>query len=293
LEALLGATSGGKEERREELIRYQIYLTLLLERRDGVAQKALDEFKMMDGSPALYYAQAAWAFQHGNPKQAQNWVANASNLYSPELNRAFAAPLADLGWTNNAVVPVASTKTAPVMAQNIPIKTEATPSATAAPNNQRASPPPAVAQTETEKPAESPEPKPEVSATPKKLASAKTKEKERSTTSNRTKKKRMARKKSGGEDEAAISRAKQTAAAEHAAGPLASPPIASPTPPSLTLAQTGATPTRENLGDKVRNLVLYPFRHREEKTPSPTPPAPVMPNTTISSTPTPERRPNN
>ena len=108
LEALLGAISGGKEKQRERLIRYQIFLTLLLEGHEGVAQKAMDEFKMMDDSPALYYAQAAWAFQHGNPKQGNNWVANASNLYSAELNRAFAAPFSDLGWVSNATAPSGS-----------------------------------------------------------------------------------------------------------------------------------------------------------------------------------------
>ena len=103
LEELLGATSGDKQQRhREELIRYEIFLTLLLEGRDGAAQKAMEEFKMMYDTPALYYAQAAWAFQHGNPKQAGNWVANAGNLFPPELNRSFATPLADLGWLNGS-----------------------------------------------------------------------------------------------------------------------------------------------------------------------------------------------
>jgi Flp pilus assembly protein TadD len=99
LEELLGAISGEKPQRqREQLIRYQIYLALLREGRESAAQKALEEFKMMDQTPALYYAQAAWAFQHGNPKQAGNWVANATNLFSAEQNRAFASSLADLGW---------------------------------------------------------------------------------------------------------------------------------------------------------------------------------------------------
>ena len=103
LEELLGAISGDKQQRhREELIRYEIFLTLLLEGREGAAQKAMEEFKMTDDTPSLYYAQAAWAFQHGNPKQAGNWVANAGNLFSPELNRSFATPLTDLGWLNGA-----------------------------------------------------------------------------------------------------------------------------------------------------------------------------------------------
>ena len=79
LEALLGAISGDKQQRhREELIRYEIFLTLLLEGRDGAAQKAMDEFKMMDDTPALYYAQAAWAFQHGNPsRRVTGWRTRA------------------------------------------------------------------------------------------------------------------------------------------------------------------------------------------------------------------------
>ncbi len=89
-EALLGAAAGDrKEKQRRQLIRYQIYLTLLLEGHDGAAQKALDEFQMMDGSPALYYAQAAWAFQHGNPKLASNWMGNARNLYFVRAESCF------------------------------------------------------------------------------------------------------------------------------------------------------------------------------------------------------------
>ncbi|MGI8889486.1 MAG: tetratricopeptide repeat protein [Chthoniobacterales bacterium] len=102
LEALLGASAGGKEQVHiQRLIRYDIFLTLLLEGRDGAAQKAMDEFKMMDSSPALYYAQAAWAFQHGNPKAGQNWVANAGNLFSKELNRSYASSFAALGWLSS------------------------------------------------------------------------------------------------------------------------------------------------------------------------------------------------
>ncbi len=105
LEAILGAISGSKQQRQwEQLIRYQIFLTILLEGRDGPAQKALDEFKMMDETPALYYGQAAWAFQHGNAKQGKTWVANANNLFPEDLNEAFAAPFDDLGWSNKTEV---------------------------------------------------------------------------------------------------------------------------------------------------------------------------------------------
>lgn len=279
-EELLGAISGGKEPRREQLIRYQIYLTLLLEGREGAAQKAMDEFKMMDGSPALYYAQAAWAFQHGNPRQGKNWVVNASNLYSTELNRAFAAPFLDLGWVSNAA-PVLSATAAPVMVQNIPAKPEAMPSATRAPAKvaETAAPTPTPAQVGATKPAESPESKPELSGTPKKVATPE--KKKASIASTKTKKKRPARKKPGQEGQETISRAKETASAERAA---ASVPIATPTPAPVN------PPARENLGDKVRNLLLYPFRRGENKSPAARPVAPV---TSASPTPPARRGPNN
>jgi tetratricopeptide (TPR) repeat protein len=285
LEQLLGAISGGKEERRE-LIRYQIYLTLLLEGREGAAQKAIDEFKMMDGSPALYYAQAAWSFQHGNPKQGKNWVANASNLYSAELNRAFAAPFSDLGWVNNAAASAASTTPMPVVVQNRQVKPEPTPTTTAPPVPPLASPPPAAAQTDAAKPAESPEPKPEVSVTPKKVASAE-KQREKVDSPKATKKKRTTKKKSVNDDDAAGSRRKRTASAERAAAPAASPTVTLPPPAPAT------PPVLENLGAKVRNFFLYPFK-RPLLTPTPAPAGTaVVPAASASPTPPAKRRPNN
>ena len=69
---------------------------------------------MMDETPALYYAQAAWAFQHGNTSQGNIWVANAGNLYPDDLNRAFVAPFADLGWLGKAAAPPVARQTPPV-----------------------------------------------------------------------------------------------------------------------------------------------------------------------------------
>ncbi len=157
LEALLAAASGGKDQ-IEQLIRYQIFLTLLAEGREGPAQNAMDQFKMMDGSPALYYAQAAWSFQHGNFEQGNNWVANAGNLFSRDLNRSFAFPLADLGWlkppgttTQPSLTPAAvaqkpspqPTTTPVTVAQKPTAKPTATPAAVA----QKPTPSPTVTST--------------------------------------------------------------------------------------------------------------------------------------------------
>ena len=289
LEALLGAISGGKEKQRERLIRYQIFLTLLLEGREGVAQKAMDEFKMMDDSPALYYAQAAWAFQHGNPKQGNNWVANASNLYSAELNRAFAAPFSELGWVSNATAPSASAMPAPEVVQNVSAKAEATPdSATIlAKSVEKVSSLPAVAQSEPVTPAPSPKPTPEVSATPEKVANVKKSRKQSSSASTKTVKKRSTPKKST-DDNVPVSRSEQPASSERATVLANSPPVALPTPVEVS------QPRRQNLGDKVVRALLYPFRHRGEKASVPPVAAPtVAPSMGVSPTPQPRRRPNN
>jgi Flp pilus assembly protein TadD len=286
LEALLGAISGGKEKQREQLIRYQIFLTLLLEGHEGVAQKAMDEFKMMDDSPALYYAQAAWAFQHGNPKQGNNWVANANNLYSAELNRAFAAPFSDLGWVSNATTPTGSAVPAAEVVQNVSAKAEATPDSAAilAKPEEKVSPP-AVAQSKPVAPA--PKPTPEVSATPEKVADVKKSRKQSSSASTKTVKKRST-KKSTDDDNVPGSRSGQTASGDRTTALANSPPVALPTPAEVS------PPRRQNLGDKVVRALLYPFRHRGEK--ASVPPAAgstVAPTVIVSPTPLPMGRPNN
>lgn len=259
LEALLGATSGGKQQQqREQLIRYQIFLTLLLEGRDSAAQKTMEEFKMMDDTPALYYAQAAWAFQHGNARQGNNWVANAKNLYSSELNRSFTASFSDLGWLKNAEAQPAPTQSSlakaevspraerspappgnesspmpvPFVAENPPDKPVATAESTATP-----APPAALAETVAASPA------PPLTATPNNVASVEPKQpREEQASSAGTKRRRSARAKS----------------ARHAA--IATP---SPTPPP--------EPRHQNFGDKVARLLLYPFQRRSEKNSSPAP----------------------
>ena len=290
LEALLGAISGGKEKQRERLIRYQIFLTLLLEGHEGAAQKAMDEFKMMDDSPALYYAQAAWAFQHGNPKQGNNWVANASNLYSAELNRTFAAPFSDLGWVSNATAPSGSPMPTPEVLQNVSAKAEATPNSATilAKSVEKGSSLPAVAQSEPITPAPSPKPTPEVSATPEKVVDAKKSRKQSSSASTKMVKKRSTAKKSTDDDNGPVSRSGQTASSERATALANSPPVALPTPVEVT------QPRRQNLGDKVVRALLYPFRHRgEQASVPPVVGSTVAPSIGVRPTPLPRRRPNN
>lgn len=301
LEALLGATAGGaKERQREHLIRYQIFLTLLREGRDAAAQKAMDEFKMMDDSPALYYAQAAWAFQHGNFTQGKNWVANANNLYASELNRSFAAPFADLGWMQSGepkptpsatalaeASPVLSKESSPppVVAESTPAEPVATPNPSAPPAPpEKETPAPVVAKNEP--PPAAPTATPEESATPKKVAAANEKravERETSETGSETKKskRRSARAKSENDEEPP--RRKPVAIEIRRAVPV--------NPASLSVPSPAAegTPERQDFGAKVARVLLYPFKFRKEEAASPVPNGSV-PRPGPSATPTPAAR---
>jgi Flp pilus assembly protein TadD len=284
LESLLGATSGDRKERlREQLIRYQIFLTLLREGRESAAQKAMDDFKMTDESPALYYAQAAWAYEHGNSEQGNDWIANANNLFSTEMSRDFAKSFADLGWTGKRAEAAATPRaTGPKVA--VAPKTAGSPSVVLEGRS------PAKPEVESRPPAPSPTPKEEVAETkpnetptpapsdlleakrertPKKSARTETApSRERPEESNQAETNRSRRTKS----------ARKTPSEQRETKTKSVPvnPKASPEPILATVPQAAPTPAaRQNLGDKVVRLLLYPFQHREKNPPKSTPPRPA------------------
>src|SRR5438309_1193359 len=109
-EALLSKTSGGDKTEAAQLIKFNIYMTWLLEGNDSRAQKLMEQFQFTGDTPALYYAQAAWEFKHNNPTKATDWITSAKKIYSPALNVVFADFFYDLGWLQS---PVLATSTAP------------------------------------------------------------------------------------------------------------------------------------------------------------------------------------
>ena len=58
----------------------------------------MDQFTFTGDSPALYYAQSAWEFKHGNADRGNDWITSAQKIYSPALNLVFADSLYDIGW---------------------------------------------------------------------------------------------------------------------------------------------------------------------------------------------------
>jgi Flp pilus assembly protein TadD len=114
-EALFSATPapGGDKNQAAQVIKFKIFLTLLLEGKDSRAQKMMEQFQFTGDTPALYYAQAAWEFKHSNAQKAQDWITSAKKIYSPALNMVFADSFYDVGWLeqkNVAAVPVTPSK---------------------------------------------------------------------------------------------------------------------------------------------------------------------------------------
>ena len=112
-EALFATTNGTDKDRAAQLIKFKIYLTLLLEGKDSRAQKMMEQFQFTGDTPALYYAQAAWEFKHNNPTKANDWVTSARKIYPPALNGVFADSFFDLGWLQ---IPTPGTSPAPALA---------------------------------------------------------------------------------------------------------------------------------------------------------------------------------
>ncbi|HEY1583161.1 MAG TPA: tetratricopeptide repeat protein [Chthoniobacterales bacterium] len=101
-EELFSETPGDEKNQAAQLIKFKIYMTLLLEGKDKEAQQMMDQFKFTGDTPALYYAHAAWEFQNHHPDQGIDWVNSARKIYSPALNVVFADSFYDLGWLKNS-----------------------------------------------------------------------------------------------------------------------------------------------------------------------------------------------
>ena len=100
-ETLFQQTPGGDKNQAAQIIKFKIYMTLLLEGKESRAQKMMEQFQFTGDTPALYYAQAAWEFKHNNPTKATDWVASAKRIYSPALNNLFGDAFYDLGWVQS------------------------------------------------------------------------------------------------------------------------------------------------------------------------------------------------
>src|SRR2546423_8446835 len=133
-EALLSKTPGGDTSEASQLIKFNVYMTWLLESKDSRAQKLMEQFQFTGDTPALYYAQAAWEFKHNNPTKATDWITSAKKIYSPALNVVFADSFYDLGWMQSPAVansPAPAAEAASALAE---AQTESSPAIEPSPN---------------------------------------------------------------------------------------------------------------------------------------------------------------
>jgi tetratricopeptide (TPR) repeat protein len=126
-ETLLGKTPGGDKSEAAQIIKFNIFITFLLEGKESRAQKMMEQFQFTGDTPALYYAQAAWEFKHNNPNKATDWITSAKKIYSPALNLVFADSFYDLGWLQSPAVAMSPAPAAEAATALADAQTEASP----------------------------------------------------------------------------------------------------------------------------------------------------------------------
>jgi tetratricopeptide (TPR) repeat protein len=82
----------------DDLLKFRIYLTFLLEKKDEIARPYLDNIPQLGTSPYYYYAQAAWEFAHDNPAEGKKWLASGNKIFPPGKHMNFVDVFYDLGW---------------------------------------------------------------------------------------------------------------------------------------------------------------------------------------------------
>jgi tetratricopeptide (TPR) repeat protein len=126
-ETLLGKTPGGDKSEAAQIIKFNIFMTFLLEGRESRAQKMMEQFQFTGDTPALYYAQAGWEFKHNNPNKATDWITSAKKIYSPALNLVFADSFYDLGWLQSPAVAMSPAPAAEAATALADVQSEASP----------------------------------------------------------------------------------------------------------------------------------------------------------------------
>ncbi|MFL6501401.1 MAG: tetratricopeptide repeat protein [Candidatus Udaeobacter sp.] len=97
-ETLYKRIPGGEKNQAAELIKFKIFMALLMDGKESRAHSMMEEFQFTGDTPALYYAQAAWEYKHNNAQKAEDWTTSANKIYSPALNGVFADAFYDVGW---------------------------------------------------------------------------------------------------------------------------------------------------------------------------------------------------
>jgi len=100
-----------EDEPDDDLLKFRIFLTFLLEKNDLEAKRHLDEIPIINDSPISFYANAAWEFAHGEEKKGKDWLASGARTFPPIRHINFVEVFYDLGWLQRAPAPAASADT--------------------------------------------------------------------------------------------------------------------------------------------------------------------------------------
>ncbi len=87
-----------RENPKDELARFRVFLTFLLEKNYDDARRAIDQIPFPGDTPAYYYANASWEFAHDSPEEAKKWLGRANWTFGPEKSALFADSLYEIGW---------------------------------------------------------------------------------------------------------------------------------------------------------------------------------------------------
>lgn len=91
-----------EDEPNDDLLKFRIFLTHLLEKNEAEAKKHLDDIPLINDTPISFYANAAWEFAHGRDAKAQEWIASGSRTFPPIKHINFIEVFYDLGWLKRA-----------------------------------------------------------------------------------------------------------------------------------------------------------------------------------------------
>ena len=84
---------------KDDLVRFRVFLTYLLEKNDTDARATLGDIAFPGDQPAFYYANAAWEYAHGNETEAKHWIQRGDWVFGLRKAQPYADALVELGWT--------------------------------------------------------------------------------------------------------------------------------------------------------------------------------------------------
>jgi tetratricopeptide (TPR) repeat protein len=91
-----------EDEPDDDLLKFRIFLTYLLEKNDAEAKRQLDNIPLINDSPISFYANAAWEFAHGEEKKGKDWISSGARTFPPIRHINFIEVFYDLGWLQRA-----------------------------------------------------------------------------------------------------------------------------------------------------------------------------------------------